>query len=159
MKSLVNRCFRLAFKIAYPIFVRVHPLLGIKLRGVFVVIWHEDRLLVVKNSYKPCYSLPGGLLKRHEDAFDGAVRETREEVGVELSRDQLVELGSMTDRLGGIAYVVAARLSSAPAVHIDQREIVWAEFVTLEEAHRLGMTPEIDDYLPRLQAARDAIAP
>jgi len=47
------------------------------------------RLLIVKANYKKHWTLPGGIVDRHETPLDAAVRETREEVGIEIDRSQV----------------------------------------------------------------------
>ena len=50
-----------------------------------VVTRDDDRVLLVQHSYMSNWSLPGGLLDRREQVDAGAVRETREEVGIEVA--------------------------------------------------------------------------
>ncbi len=49
-----------------------------------VVIRDDGARLLVRNSYRKGWSVPGGLLKRGEEASDAAVREIREEAGLEI---------------------------------------------------------------------------
>ena len=51
-------------------------------RGVFVAVWHDGRLLVIRNSYRDWLALPAGGPKRGESTLDTALRELREEVGI-----------------------------------------------------------------------------
>jgi len=44
----------------------------------------DGRLLLVRHSYKPAWGTPGGLINRGEEADACAVREAREEVGLEI---------------------------------------------------------------------------
>ena len=34
--------------------------------GALVTLWHDDKLLLVRNSYVPYYSLPGGYVGKGE---------------------------------------------------------------------------------------------
>jgi 8-oxo-dGTP pyrophosphatase MutT (NUDIX family) len=147
MPRLTDRAWRLGYRLAYFVAVRVFALCRIRLRGVFVLIWHGDALLLVKNSYKQRYSLPGGLLKRGETPVAGGVRETWEEVGVRLAPEQLRHCREITDSIGGRATFIEVRLAERPAVRIDQREIVWADFVPLAEARAMPLGKEIAEYL------------
>jgi ADP-ribose pyrophosphatase YjhB (NUDIX family) len=55
--------------------------------GAICVVERDDgRVLLVRHSYRNRWGFPGGLLKRGEEVADGARRETREEVGLELER-------------------------------------------------------------------------
>src|SRR5665213_352919 len=52
--------------------------------GVQVLVRRPDgRILLVKQPYRTLWYLPGGNLKRHETALDGATREIREELGMD----------------------------------------------------------------------------
>ncbi|WP_426572498.1 NUDIX hydrolase [Aquihabitans sp. McL0605] len=44
----------------------------------------DDHLLLVRHVYRKRWGVPGGLLKRGEDAADGARREVLEEVGLAI---------------------------------------------------------------------------
>jgi ADP-ribose pyrophosphatase YjhB (NUDIX family) len=53
--------------------------------GAICVIEREDgQVLLVRQSYRRSWGIPGGLLKRGEDAGDAARREVVEEVGLEV---------------------------------------------------------------------------
>ena len=114
---------------------------------VFVFIWCDGKLLVVKNSYKAYHSLPGGLLKKGEEPDLGAIRETEEEVGVLLSAERLIMHEPIIDQFGGIAYIAEIYLDQQPAISIDQREIVWADFVSREDALSMVLAEEVRDWL------------
>jgi ADP-ribose pyrophosphatase YjhB (NUDIX family) len=52
-----------------------------------VVTRHDSAVLLVRHSYRRGWGLPGGLLQRGEEPVAAAVRETQEEVGVDLELD------------------------------------------------------------------------
>src|SRR5512139_3116265 len=58
-------------------------------RGAAVALWHDGRVLLVRTSYRNCYSLPGGFARRGEPSEYAARRELREEVGIELPAQAL----------------------------------------------------------------------
>ena len=47
----------------------------------------DDRLLVLETTYRKEWLVPGGIVERNESPWEGARREVREEIGLEL--DQL----------------------------------------------------------------------
>src|SRR4051794_3278884 len=53
--------------------------------GAICVVERDDgRVLMIRQSYRLRWGVPGGLLRKHEEAADGARREVEEEVGIEI---------------------------------------------------------------------------
>lgn len=52
--------------------------------GVQVVIKHENKVLLTKREDFEVWCLPGGSLNSHETFFEAAIREAREETGLEV---------------------------------------------------------------------------
>jgi 8-oxo-dGTP pyrophosphatase MutT (NUDIX family) len=66
--------------------------------GAVLVLRRADgRVLLVEQRHSGGWALPGGLLKRSEDPFDGVVREVGEEIGVQLDRSQLPTPTALVD--------------------------------------------------------------
>lgn len=58
--------------------------------GALLVVQNsEGRLLLVRQSYTTGWSLPGGLLGRHESPVEAAARELVEETGLTVDPDRL----------------------------------------------------------------------
>lgn len=55
--------------------------------GAVVVLDHDGDVLFLRQPHRPGWSLPGGLLKPHEQPDIGVVREAREETGLTISVD------------------------------------------------------------------------
>src|ERR1700742_4675222 len=81
MRNQVDRLYRLAYRMAYPIARRWWRLHG-RHHGVAIAGWSGDAGLAVRHSYKPGLRLPGGGLAGREYPHRAAVRELQEEVGV-----------------------------------------------------------------------------
>ena len=61
--------------------------------GVAVLVWHEDRVLLVQRGKQPNYgqwNIPGGLIELGETLHDAARREIREECAIEISDPQFL---------------------------------------------------------------------
>jgi ADP-ribose pyrophosphatase YjhB (NUDIX family) len=65
-----------------------------------IVVWVDDhRVLLVRSRYgERRWGFPGGVMSRHEDPVDCAVRELREETGVEVSARELTLVASHTQQ-------------------------------------------------------------
>lgn len=126
LNSFRDGCYRHAYRLAYPVVDRwwqLHPR-----DSIAMALWVNDRILGVLHSYKQGIRLPGGATKRDEAPLLTAIRETQEEVGVTLSPDMLRHVLT-TQGAHGPRHLFEAELPTEPPVRVDQREIVYAEFV------------------------------
>ena len=106
-------------------------------KGVNVVIWKKGELLLVKNSYRRKYTLPGGYIKVGESPKAAAVRELKEEVGLiaypnQLKHAQQYKFTAFFKR--EIVDVFEMTLRHDAAITIDNQEVVWAGFMPPERA-------------------------
>lgn len=53
----------------------------------------DGRVLVLKPSYKPGWDFSGGMVNEHESPLRAAIREAREEIGLELTEERLAFVG------------------------------------------------------------------
>lgn len=92
--------------------------------GAMCVIRRDDgSLLLVRHSYRPRWAIPGGLCRPREEVADGARREVREEVGldVELLGEPAVVVDPYERR---VDVVFAARPSDGAVATSASAEIV-----------------------------------
>ena len=69
--------------------------------GVGVVVWHDDRVLLIKRGKPPRagqWSLPGGAQKLGETLAETASREVREETGIEIELGDIIATLDLIDR-------------------------------------------------------------
>jgi len=121
-----------------------------------VAVWHADRVLLVRNSYRRPLSVPAGSLRRRESPQAAAARELREEVGLCVAADRLRfvrEIVHHTDWKEDHAHLFEVELDEAPHVAIDRREVVWAGFATREEALARELSVPLRVYLESLRCA------
>ncbi|MCU1373030.1 MAG: putative MutT/NUDIX-family protein [Actinomycetia bacterium] len=109
--------------------------------GAICVIERSDgRVLVVRQSYRDRWGFPGGLLKRGEEAVDGARREAFEEVGLDI---EVVGQPSVVVAPGPRRVDVIYRCRPAPGADPDTARPTSPEIVEVRWAPR--------DELPELQ--------
>lgn len=105
------------------------------------LIVREERVLLVRRGIEPGYgkwAFPGGHVDRGETIEEAALRETREECGVEAALGDLIGLFSYPGRPVIIAVFEASLLphSGEPAAKDETLEVGW---FTAEEAGRLEL--------------------
>nr|WP_264185605.1 NUDIX domain-containing protein [Roseicella aerolata] len=127
--------------------------------GGMVAVWHGGRVLLLRQSYRPGLTFPGGALRRGEDPAIAASRELREEVGLAAPAPRLRRAMSVMARFESCrdqVTVFELALDAPPPLRPDNREVVWAGF--LDPAEALldpGMPPHVRRYLEgRMSPAR-----
>ena len=118
---------RVALRIAHRVRHRWRMMRGTRLEGVSVILRDlEGRVLLVRHSYgTSAWSLPGGGLKRGENAEEAACREIREEVCCDAQKLRCI--GRIEEELSGcvhVAHVFTGTILDMPQA--DGREIAEA---------------------------------
>ena len=122
-----------------------------------VAVWCQDRVLLVENSYQSLQTFPGGGIKRNEDVRIAAVRELREEVGITVEPNQLHLAGEIEsdDRyLKNTSTIFELFFEEPPAIAIDHREIIDAQFVSPGQALQRDLRSDLSEYLSHRSAAQ-----
>jgi len=112
--------------------------------GIGVVVWREDKVLLVKRKNPPSkgqWGLPGGKQQVGETILKAAVREVREETGIDIAPLGIITaLDAIThDKAGKIEYhytiveVVADWFSGEAKAADDALDVRWALPEEIEE--------------------------
>ena len=93
-----------------------------EIRVAAVVIRNpQGAVLCVRKKSSPRFQLPGGKLEAGESPLDAALRETLEEVGVDLDRHQLGFLGRFSAQASNEpGHTVTSTVFAAPAGVLDR---------------------------------------
>lgn len=144
--TLIDRAFQLAYFCAYRTlraYWRVrHPTTN----GALVAIWSRGQVLLVRNSYVPYYSAPGGYMHRTESPRTAAVRELREEVGLTVAPEALqLALDLAHEWEGKLDHVRIFNLvlRERPEIRIDHREVVEARWFDPAQLEGLNVFPPL----------------
>ncbi len=138
--------YRLAYRALLSLWFFTRP----TVYGVYIAMWYDERLLVIKNSYKKRFTIPCGRIKRGEDLAEAAVRELYEEVGIKLEKDQLNLVGEYTGEFkyaADIGNFFEIGMTELPTFKVDNREVIWARFMTLDQISKLNLNPTVKAWL------------
>lgn len=159
--TLADRLCQLGYRIGYQLARALWAILRPTTHGALVVVWKRGSLLLVRNSYVPYFSPPGGYVHGGETARVAAVRELGEETGLEVRPEQLQlcheEMHDWEFRRDHVT-MFDVEVNDSVTVTIDHREVVEARFVTPEEALSLNLFPPLRRRLERYLAHRAAQA-
>lgn len=116
--------------------------------GVQAAIHVQDRLLLLKSSYRREWNFPGGGVERRETPEQALRRELAEEIG--LCPSTLVPAGSASGLWEGrrdTVHYFELRLDRTPDVHWDNREIVGARLFRLADLDDVAVTGPVRAYV------------
>ena len=150
LAQIFDAGIRAAYRVAYKLMRTWWFIRRPRQEGAVVAVWHGRQILLIKNSYRKCWGLPGGSCHRDEHPQVTAARELREEVGIDVAPDQLDLSTVITHRSefrDEDLPIFELRVDQQVAFKIDNREVVWAEFVDGREALSLDLYPPIREYL------------
>ena len=120
--------------------VAIHALAPSFTVGAICIVERPDgRVLLVRHSYRRRWGFPGGLLKRGEELADGARREVREEVGidVELLGEPTMVVAPKPRRVDAVYRCRVADGVDPDAARPSSPEILEARWVLRDELPEL----------------------
>ena len=145
MMHLRDKLYRLGLKVAYKGFLVFCFVFRPRTRGVVVAVYFKDRVLIIRNSYYRKYTIPGGYVKRGETPRLAAVRELKEEVGLRVDAAKLHFKDQIATKINykrEILTFFTLALSAPVEVKLDNREVIWAKFVTWQDALDLNLSAD-----------------
>ncbi|HEX2734421.1 MAG TPA: NUDIX hydrolase [Polyangiaceae bacterium] len=148
--ALLDSAFQAAYWVAHRMLRAYWFVRNPETSGALVALWNDGEVLVVKNSYRNQYTLPGGYVHPGESPERAGARELREEVGIECDPKDLslVYEGQHPFEFRRDALVILETKSSArPTPKVDNREVVWAGFKSPKELLKMSIVPHLREYL------------
>jgi 8-oxo-dGTP diphosphatase len=152
---VIDLLFRMAYRVAYRM-MRVywavaHP----ATHGALVALWYRGEILLVRNSYVPYYSLPGGYVRIHETGRDAALRELTEETGVRARPEDLhlaIDERHQWEGKNEHIEIFSVDVNEPPRIAVDNREVIEAAFFAPERALMLPLFPPLRQIIERRQS-------
>lgn len=142
MKQLTGQLGTLIFWLSWPI---IHISVRVQPRTRILVVCKQEVLVVMDLIGPGRWSLPGGGIHLHESALDGAIRELREETGINVKPRQLQHKGrfnTVNDEHHRYSYeFFVLELASKPALNrqkTELRDLQWMPYQDLLDDKRTG---------------------
>lgn len=125
-----------------------------RIEGAHILATDDDgRILVVRTTYLgPGWMLPGGRVERSETPHSAAVRETREETGLDVRLDRLVLVDA--HRAKDVSFVF---LGTVTGGELDPQLGEIAEVGWLERAEIETTSPRLHRLLALIDAAGEGV--
>ena len=142
------------FIILYIILFRLYLIACFFLRpavyGVYIAVWYGNKILIIRNSYKTQLTLPGGGIRRGENEKQAAIRELQEEINLTISPNKVSFVKKYAAYYGFIfetGTFFEINFAERPNIRIDNREVIWADFITPTTAKQSNLAPLVHLYL------------
>lgn len=159
--TALDRLARHGYRAAYRLMRVYWALWRPDTHGALVALWNEGRILLVKNSYVPYHSLPGGYVRANETGREAAVRELAEEVGLHVAPKVLepsIDVTHVWEDKRDHVEIFQLDIDPRPTPKVDRREVVHAGWYTPDEAFALDLFPPIWRHIVAHERARDLSA-
>lgn len=148
--SPIDRIYQIGYMCAYRAVRFYWWLTRPHCHGALVAAWHDDTILLVRNSYLPYYNLPGGYIRRGETPRQAAQRELLEEVGMSIPADAMtlaVDITHDWEYKRDHVKIYQIDLDQPPALQVDHREVITARLYTPQEALELELFPPLRSHI------------
>lgn len=129
-------------------------LCNIQTKGVRVLLVHQDQVILVRHWYNSLWVMPGGGIKKHETPEQAAIREIKEELGIDISQlDYLLGVYSnKTENKNDEVHCFVVELETKIEIpkrkfNFEIADIVWVDIKNHPTGTSLATSKRIQEYL------------
>ncbi|MBI96868.1 hypothetical protein CL656_06975 [bacterium] len=102
----------------------------------------KNQVLIIRQSYRDYWSIPGGISDLNESPFKTLIREVKEETNLNIQIEKLAIVDyqikqSQDFSHDKIQFIFTATCSDFSYLRLDNKEIIDAKFVEIYEAKKL----------------------
>jgi ADP-ribose pyrophosphatase YjhB (NUDIX family) len=127
---------------------------------ISTIVKSDDKILLVKEGKQNCYgkwNVPSGHLEENESILAGAMREVKEETGLDVKPTKLIGIyNNQYEGSNSIQFSFLAEVDTADDLSLDHQEILDAKWVNINEAssYDLRDTEYINDAIDRIKTCK-----
>ncbi len=143
---MIDLLYRTGYRCAYQLMRVYWATLKPATHGALVALWHQGRVLLVKNSYVNYHSLPGGYVQSGETGQQAAARELFEETKLRIPESALkpaLDEHHTWEHKREHIQIFELEVDSPPSIQVDNREVIQARFFEPAEALQLKLFPPL----------------
>jgi 8-oxo-dGTP diphosphatase len=147
--TLVDIAWQIVFRLGFPVARVWWRLRRVQHEGALAAIHVGQSLLLLRSSYRSAWNFPGGSVRQGETPEGSVRRELAEEIGLVVDAPlQLVgEVRGVWDGRLDRVFLFALRLDRLPTLKLDNREIIGARLVPIDDLHRVRITGPVRAYV------------
>ena len=126
-----------------------------KAKGILLTL-PNGKVLFIRNCYNDELAFPGGFIGKDEEEGIAARRELKEETGLDLSLNQLEFAGRTTffhECKNEVTTLFTVTVDLMPSIEVNNREVVWAAFLSPTEALEQTLCPHTRHYLTNIASS------
>jgi len=149
LPTLVDITWQILFRLGFPVARIWWRLQRRRHVGALVAIHVGQSLLLLRSSYRSAWNFPGGSVRQGETPEVSVRRELAEEIGLVANAPlQLVgEVCGVWDGRIDRVFLFVLRLDRLPTLQLDNREIIGAQFVPIDDLHKVPLTGPVQAYV------------
>ena len=159
--TLADIAWQTVFRLGFPLARSWWRLLRARHEGALVAIHVGQSLLLLRSSYRSAWNFPGGSVRQGETPEVSARRELAEEIGLvpNAQLDLVGEASGLWDGRRDRVFFLVLRLEELPTLRLDNREIIGARLVPIDDLEKMPLTGPVQAYVRGQFSAIDSGLP